>query len=97
MADHKEGSKYVESVMLPRCIEPVKVYNGRKRHLSLPEESCVEKMKNGGGYRDIKKARRVLYEKAFGESQQKSEARRIKKLKGTREIICRRLAKKTRT
>ena len=72
MAAQQEARDYVDSVMIQRGVEavvsPRKVYSGRKRHLSLPEESCVKKLKNEIDTRDVRKARRVLYDKNTGES-----------------------------
>ena len=60
---HKEANEYVESVMVPENLHPVPVNSGRKRHLLLPEDSCIEKLKKDSGSRDIKKARRLIYDK----------------------------------
>ena len=62
--DSKEAREYVDSVMASFNVAEVKlpgtVSSGRKRHLSLPEENSVENMKI---LRDIKKAKRTLYER----------------------------------
>lgn len=72
MAAQQEARDYVDSVVIQRGVEavvsPRKVYSGRKRHLSLPEENCVKKLKHEIDTRDVRKARRVLYDKNTGES-----------------------------
>ena len=73
MADQNEANEYVESVMVPKNVQPVCLHSWRKRHLSLPEESCVEKLLNEEGTRDIKKARRLLYNKTDRDMLEKAE------------------------
>ena len=71
----REASEYLESVMVLQQFAEVKspfhVSSGRKRHLSLPDGYGVKKLKNDSalGSRDMKKARRTLYESNTGYKQ----------------------------
>lgn len=70
--EHEKANEYVERVLslqrVAKIASPFQVITGGKRHLSLPEESCVKKLKNDTemNARDIRKAKRSLYQNNTG-------------------------------
>lgn len=71
--DLNEAKGYVDAVMSSQvCTEvnsPFQIVSGRKRHLSLPDEGSVKKLKNDShtSERDIVRAKRSLYSKQKGQ------------------------------